>query len=73
MGFIKRLLGLEKKEEPTIQIDGVPEPVAVVISQHSCEKCGRQIPEGDVQTFGGKKFHKQCLRRLRKEAKRAAF
>lgn len=78
MGFFKRLLGLEKKEEivkeevkeelPTD--NGEREHVEIITTEEpqreflniTCELCGKIIGTDKRKKAGGKLFHKSCFK-----------
>jgi hypothetical protein len=81
MGFLKRLFGLEKKEE--IQ-EIIPDPILTEAikaepqlngSEEICDACGRAIwgEQQPIHKFGKVYHNKPCWRNKQKEAKRLGF
>lgn len=63
MNIFNKLFG--KKEKPIKEI----QKIGVV-----CDYCGEEIFEYESRTKkAGKKFHRRCFKKMRKEAKRIAF
>lgn len=73
MNFLKKLFGIKKdssEEKEEIQETAGPEGDFI-----KCAQCGYKIePElHGIKTFSGKKFHKKCFRKLKKQASNMAF
>ena len=73
MNIFKKLFGSKEKEKE--EQEEIEEQLQEEPKQESeyplCDQCGMEIkPDHFLCNFAGKKFHKQCLRQLRKIAKR---
>jgi len=76
MGFLKNLFTKKSKEEKIKEeIEEKKENLPNPEDDYSlCEKCGMELkPEHFIVTMDKKKFHKQCMRQIRREARRKAF
>lgn len=71
MGILKKLFG-KKEEEPEEEIQ---EEVEEEEQLPRCAECGMKIEKElhGIKTHAGKKFHKKCFRKIKKQANKMAF
>ncbi|MFW6130120.1 MAG: hypothetical protein ACOC56_02975 [Atribacterota bacterium] len=80
MKIFKRFFNNKKKTETQEEEKKVPEEKEITTLKDSegyyiCDSCGFHIiPEEHGQrTFNGKKYHKKCLRKIRKQTEKQLF
>ncbi|MBR9707150.1 MAG: hypothetical protein GOV15_01815 [Candidatus Diapherotrites archaeon] len=71
MGLLDKLLG--RKKEPEVKSETAPvlqpEPEPEVKPKYAGEVCAYCNDGGADKKFGGRFFHKKCIRAMKKEAK----
>lgn len=76
MGILKKLFGIKDNRPVEEDVKG-KSPEEVIEESHDyplCERCGMELkPDHFIVTLDKKKFHKQCMRQIRREARRKAF